>query len=61
MRHLKRTSLKKLEKLLNFARLRDNVIMSLSIHEEKEEKEISIIEGRTRKRPINVGVWIDFL
>ena len=48
---------KKVEKLLNVARLRDYVIMSLSTCEEKEEEqeeekeeEISIIEGRTRKR-----------
>ena len=36
--------------------------MSMSTHEEKEEEEeeISIIEGRKRKRLINVGVMDQF-
>ena len=45
---------KNVEKLLNVARLINDVIMSLSTCEEKEEEEE---EGRTRKRPI-VGNYI---
>nr|XP_048336961.1 uncharacterized protein LOC125424192 [Ziziphus jujuba var. spinosa] len=59
---LKEKRSKKVEKLLNVARLKGDVIMSLSTHEEKEEEEeeISIIEGRTRKRHINVGTMDQF-
>ena len=59
VRHLEENKSKKVEKLLNVGRLRDDVIMSLFTREEKEE-EISIIEGRKKKSPINVGVMDQF-
>ena len=47
---------RKVDKLLNDAKLRDDVIMSLPTREEEEEE----IEGMTRKKPINVGLMDQF-
>ena len=63
---LEENKYKKVNKLLNVAKLREDVIMSLSTREEKEEEEeeeeeeFCFIEGRTRKRPINVGIMDQF-
>ena len=48
----------KIEKLLNNAKLRDDVIMSFPTREEEEEEDI---EGMTRERSINVGFMDQFV
>ena len=53
---LEENKYRKVDKLLNDAKLRDDIIMSLPTCEEEEE-----IEGMTRKMPINVGLMDQFV